>query len=430
MGQAGGVTAIDLATGVAVWHNASVGGSASPALDGDTLYIHDTAGVVWALDARSGEQRWMHKTDESSTLGGVLVARIVTKNFVLVGGSGLEEVALPAGWPATFRGFAVAAPRRTTARSAWKKHTVEPPSNGATMWSTLSVDETSGVVVAATANNYTGEPSDTSDAFLALPSADGANFLWKQQIRQGNVFTSRESKGDLDADFGANPILFEVDGRKLAAGGNKGGDIWVLDESDGSIVKQRNFSSGSSFKGGVFNNGAWDGKSLLFAVNIATSTSRGSEPAQVDAATLFALDPLTLDVKWERQVKGPAYSPISVANGVGFFEEHHAPGLRHRDRRSVDGVHDRGHDLHGTRLVRRLRGFRQRDVVAPGERRHQVLRAQIALIWWRCPQNAAAAFRRGRPVVGEVETNAVSERFEGLSPLTWRDSTSESIAAS
>jgi outer membrane protein assembly factor BamB len=36
-------------------------------------------------------------------------------------------------------------------------------------------------------------------------------------------------------------------------------------------------------------------------------------------AVLYALDPLTLDTVWARQVAGPVYGRITVANGVGFF---------------------------------------------------------------------------------------------------------------
>jgi polyvinyl alcohol dehydrogenase (cytochrome) len=203
---------------------------------------------------------------------------------------------------------------------AWKKYTVEPPSTGVGIWSTLSVDEAGGMVIAGTGNNYTGPASDTSDAFLALDLAQGdGDFLWKAQIHTGDVFVSRQSNGNPDADFGANPILFDLDGRKLAAGGNKGGEVWVVDRTNGSIIKERTIGPASAFKGGVFNNGAWDGSSILVICNGATSTGPGSEDAPAaNVATLFALDPLTLDIKWERQVNGPAFSPITVANGVGF----------------------------------------------------------------------------------------------------------------
>jgi polyvinyl alcohol dehydrogenase (cytochrome) len=313
----GGLIALDLATGAEIWRNVDAAGPSSLALDGNVLYMHDFPGNVRAFDVTDGHQLWEYKTDENANIVG-FSSPVVTKDLVLVGGSGLEEVALPAGMPATFRGFVLALNKDGTL--AWKKYTVEPPHNGVGIWSTLSVDESAGMVVAATGNNYTGEPSDTSDAFLALPLATGADFLWKTQILTGDVFTSRQSNGNPDADFGANPILFDFEGRKLAAGGNKGGNVWVIDRATGVEITRRNIGPSSAFKGGVFNNGAWDGSSILVLCNGATSTGPGSEeaPAQ-NVATLFALHPLTLDIKWERQVNGPAYSPITVANGVGFF---------------------------------------------------------------------------------------------------------------
>jgi outer membrane protein assembly factor BamB len=315
---AGGVIAIDLATGTMIWRNMSVGGYASLAVDKGVLYHHDPGGIVRALDAADGRVLWEHKTDEHPSLIG-FSSPIVTRDFVLVGGASNDETVVPRGEQSSFRGFVIAL-NKADGSLAWKKYTVEPPHNGAAIWSTLSADETTGVVVAATGNNYTGEASPTSDAFLTLPLANGQDFLWTRQILEGDVFTITQTNRNPEADFGANPILFEVQGRKLAAGGNKGGDVWVLDRADGSIVQRRNLSAPSSFKGGVFNSGAWDGKSLLFVVNGATSSGAGSEAAQPDeVAALFALDPLTLEINWERQIEGPAFSPISVANGVGFF---------------------------------------------------------------------------------------------------------------
>jgi outer membrane protein assembly factor BamB len=230
----GGLIALDLATGAEIWRNQQAATSSSLAVDSGVLYMHDFAGYVRAFDVDDGHQLWEYDTDDNpNTIG--FSSPVVTKDLVLVGGSGLEEVALPPGTPATFRGFVLALNKKTGAH-AWKKYTVEPPSTGVGIWSTLSADESAGVVIAATGNNYTGAPSDTSDAFLALPLADGADFLWKQQIFEGDVFTSRQSNGNPDADFGANPILFEVEGKMLAAGGNKGGDVWVVDRSSGAIV--------------------------------------------------------------------------------------------------------------------------------------------------------------------------------------------------
>jgi outer membrane protein assembly factor BamB len=109
---------------------------------------------------------------------------------------------------------------------------------------------------------------------------------------------------------------------KLVAAGQKSGDFHVLNrEDDGSEVCMRNLSPGSANgRMGIFNNGAWDGTHLLVAANGATSDAAGSEPAAGSFGTsvLFALDPETCDIVWERQLPGPVLAPITVANGVGF----------------------------------------------------------------------------------------------------------------
>jgi polyvinyl alcohol dehydrogenase (cytochrome) len=315
--DAGGLFAIDLASGSQIWRNAAAGTYSALALDNGVLYMNDPQGWLRAFDANDGHQLWELQTHEGAS---GFSSVVVTKDLVIIGGSSGEESSVPAGGTATFRGFVLAAKKDGTL--AWKTHTVEEPHTGCGVWSTPSVDEEAGVVFASTGNNYTGDASDTSDAFLAFPLADGARLLWKKQIFEGDVFIIAQSNGNPDADFGANPVLFEVGDRKLVGGGNKGGDFWVLDRADGSIVAKRNLGANawSPFKGGIFISGAWDGSSLLAVVNNATSTGPGSEETPADrAATLFAFDPLTLDIKWERQVLGPAFSPITVANGVGFF---------------------------------------------------------------------------------------------------------------
>ena len=310
----GGIIAIELATGAEIWRNSTTSGSSSLALDGTVLYLHDSGGNVRALDIADGHELWMQPTDNVGAVVG-FSSPVVTRDFVLVATSSAEELILAAGNPATFHG-AVFAVNKSDGSLAWKKPTVDPPGDGVGVWSTLSVDEGAGLVFASTGNNYT-VASNTSDAFLAIPLADGASFRWKAQILENDVYTSRKSNGNPDADFGANPILFEVQGRKVVAGGNKGGDVWVLDRTSGEVIKKRNLGPSSAARGGIFNNGAWDGSSLLLAVNGATSTDPRSEQGP-SPTTLFALDPLTLEIKWERQIQGPSFSPITVANGVGF----------------------------------------------------------------------------------------------------------------
>ena len=308
-----GVIALDLATGSELYRNPDISGNPSPTLDGGILYVHANNGTIYALSPDDLHVIWSFPTDDQANLVG-FSSPVVTKDFVIVGGSTLEELLIPSGGP-QFRGFITAV--RKDGTFGWKIYTVEPGAHGATLWSTVSVDEESGIVVGSTSNNHGPPATDTSDAFLAVPLQDGASFLWKSQIFQGDVWNV-QNFGSPDNDFGANPILFELDGRKVAAGANKGGDIWVVDRLTGEVLRQRNIGGRGAATGGVFVNGAWDGTSLLVACNNTTSTGPGSETSG-PAATLFSINPSTLDINWERQVTGLVFSWITVANGAGFF---------------------------------------------------------------------------------------------------------------
>jgi outer membrane protein assembly factor BamB len=309
-----GIIAVDVVTGNELWRNPDVGGTSSLALDGNVLYVHDGGGIIHALDIdNNGAELWQLPTAEGpGTVG--FSSPVVTKDYVLVGGSTLEEIVPPAGG-AIFKGFVLAANKDGSL--AWRKHTVTDPEKGATIWSTVSADESLGVIYAATGNNHGPPAGTTSDAFLAIPM-DGGDYKWTKQSVEGDIWML--GVGSPDYDFGANPIVFDYNDKKLVAGGNKGGDFWVLDRETGEILKQVNLGPGGASRGGFFISGAWDGKHLLAACNLATSTEPGSEQSSAaEAAVLFALQPETLDIVWSRQVKGPVFGPISVANGVGLF---------------------------------------------------------------------------------------------------------------
>jgi outer membrane protein assembly factor BamB len=308
-----GVTTLDLATGDVIWRASEYHVTSSPALSDGVLYVHDTMGVVRAFRAEDGTELWKYQTSPLSVTCGYSSPK-VTSDLVIVGGSSTDE--LSANAP-EFRGFVLALHKRD-GTLAWQKFTVDGAERGATVWSTVSIDEHLGVVYTGTGNNYGPPASSTSDAYLAMPLETGESFIWVQQMVAGDTWMINSP--DPDEDFGANPVVYDVEGRRLVAGGNKGGDFWILDRETGAIIQKRNLGPGSAFKGGIFQAVAWDGQRLLTVCNGATSTEPGSEDASAqDTAVLYALDPLSLDINWARQIRGPVYGPIAVANGVGFF---------------------------------------------------------------------------------------------------------------
>jgi polyvinyl alcohol dehydrogenase (cytochrome) len=248
---------------------------------------------------------------------------VVAGDLVIVGLSSNEETS--AINDASFRG-GVAAFDKETGEQRWRFHTADDGYSGAAVWSTVSVSLEERMVFASSGNNYTGDANEYSDAIIALDLETGEK-LWSRQCETGDVFTIRNPQGNPDNDFGANPILFEaeIDGelRKLVGAGAKSGIFWVFDRLTGKDVWSVEVGGASAGAGGFLNNGAFDGERLIGASNLGTSDGPGSEPSNNSSgagttARLVALDPANGDVLWERQLAAFVWSPITIANGVGF----------------------------------------------------------------------------------------------------------------
>jgi polyvinyl alcohol dehydrogenase (cytochrome) len=300
----GGLYAFRADTGAMLWENLQISATSSLTYRDGTLYVHDFGAALRALDAATGQQKWAAETDAHPLATG-LSSPVVFERYVIVGISSNEIVREGA----TFRG-GVAAFDRDSGEQLWRDYTEQPPHNGAAVWSTVSIDTEARVVFAGSGQNYTGEAGPGSDAIFALDLDSGAR-LWTTQTVEGDVFTPINPGGP-DADFGANPILFEaeIDGvrRALVGAGQKNGMFWTLDRRTGDVVWNRMLGPGSPLTGGVLNNGGFDGTHILVANN---------DPA-AGHGTLFALDPSDGTIAWQRELAGWVWAPITTANGVGF----------------------------------------------------------------------------------------------------------------
>jgi polyvinyl alcohol dehydrogenase (cytochrome) len=316
----GGTAALDDHTGRVQWLDPGVSGTSSPAEDDGTVYVLDGATVLHALDAATGHEHWAVRLDTQPYAGG-FSSPVVIGPLVIVGIASVAEVASSSA--VTFRGSVVAVDRSTGA-VAWRHYTVDPPSDGVGVWSSVSVDAGTSTVFVSTGNNYTVE-GPTSDAILALDVQTGAP-RWIRQVSGGDVFTITHPESG-DSDFGTNPILFDasVHGtrRHLLAAGQKSGAFWVLDRETGEILWRRTVSGGSALIGGVFNNGAYDGRRLILAGNnggpgAAARTPGAPAPGGPHSTALTALDPATGRVLWRHELGGWVWAPITIAHGVGF----------------------------------------------------------------------------------------------------------------
>ncbi|HEX3595025.1 MAG TPA: PQQ-binding-like beta-propeller repeat protein [Polyangiaceae bacterium] len=314
---------VDAKTGATKW-TANVGATSSPAYADGLLYVHDGTSNLHALDAATGVEKWVQKTNPHANAWG-FSSPIVAGNLVIVGTSGSEEEAT--GNAPTFRGSVVALDAKSGAMK-WTFYTVDEMHNGATIWSSPTADLEADMVFVSTGNNYSGDATDTSDAIIAL-KLDTGDVLWKHQVMMDDVWSNYLTSmppDTIDHDFGANPTLFEatIGGTptKLVGAGTKGGVFYALNRMTGDLVWSKQVGPPTVLRGGMLNNGAFDGKHILVASNTGTSASPGSEPLVSGIASvtsrLAALDPATGDIVWDRQLGAAVWAPISVAGGVGF----------------------------------------------------------------------------------------------------------------
>jgi polyvinyl alcohol dehydrogenase (cytochrome) len=295
------VRAYEAASGKELWQTAVTSTSTLGYLGG-TLYVDTPSSEIVALDAESGMKLWNKKHHMATEADGNS-SPIPVGDVVYIGGSN-GNMELAGG--GTFRGY-LSALNRMTGDILWHTYTVPEGARGASIWSTPSVDVEGGFVYGSTGNNYGAPATDTSDAILQFDIKTGA-MGWKAQRVMGDTFGAGVGP---DADFGANPVLYEtmVGGQltKVASAGNKGGDAHAVRRDNGMVLWTRNLGGGSATgSAGVFTNSTWTGKNMLFAQN-------NNGPA-----TLYALDGATGDIVWEARLPGQVWGRLAVANGIGF----------------------------------------------------------------------------------------------------------------
>jgi polyvinyl alcohol dehydrogenase (cytochrome) len=293
------IRAIDAATGKDFW-KVSVASTSSMSYADGVLYCNDNDGVINAINAADGKMLWKKPAEKQASDGSA--SPLVVGDFVVVGGSN-GSAELGGG---VFRGYMTALDKMT-GELKWTTFTVPEGARGASMWSSPSADLAAGIVYGGTGNNYGAPATDTSDAFLAFDLKTGT-LKWKNQRVMNDTFGGGIGP---DADFGANPVLFDtlVGGTmtKVIGAGNKGGQAHAVKRDDGSMLWQRTLCSGAADGSqGVFVNSTWSGKHLIMACN------------EGGPATLYGLDGATGNIGWMRKLSASVWGRISVANGVGF----------------------------------------------------------------------------------------------------------------
>lgn len=204
----GFVYALDAMSGCTYWSfkaDAGVRTAITVARVGDRGYaamFGDTQANVYGLDAQTGAPLWKMKADDHA-FARITGAPTFANGRLYVPVSSVEEVAgaRPNYACCTFRGSVVALDAATGAQ-LWKSYMIpDPPqivgknsagtpqwrSAGVAIWTSPTVDLAANMIYVATGNAYTSPAAPTSDAVVALRMSDGA-IQWVQQVTPGDVY--------------------------------------------------------------------------------------------------------------------------------------------------------------------------------------------------------------------------------------------------
>jgi polyvinyl alcohol dehydrogenase (cytochrome) len=156
-------------------------------------YVTDWWGKVYALDADTGAELWKVKVDDHTAIRLTGAPTLHQGRLYVPIASGEEGLANDPDYVCcTFRGTLVALDA-ATGKTIWRTHTIDQPAvavpgdghrmgpAGAGIWSAPTIDERRRLIYVATGDDYTDPATGASDAIIAF-DLDTGNKRWTSQV--------------------------------------------------------------------------------------------------------------------------------------------------------------------------------------------------------------------------------------------------------
>jgi polyvinyl alcohol dehydrogenase (cytochrome) len=221
-------------------------------------FFGDKEGNVYAFDAATGAELWKRKADDQEFIrvtgspkyhDGRLYVPVTT-----------TEEALPTAECCKSQGALVAL-EASSGKQIWKTYTIKqrPRRIGKTrtgkavwgpagvgIWGTPTLDLKKGMIYVGTANSTSPPEAETSDSLLGLDLKTG-KIRWHKKFTLGDIWNKSckfedfdpalcPNPGAADEDFGASPVLVELDGGKRVLLGPQKSAFNAVDPANGDIL--------------------------------------------------------------------------------------------------------------------------------------------------------------------------------------------------
>ncbi|MBF9252193.1 PQQ-binding-like beta-propeller repeat protein [Pontibacter sp. 172403-2] len=293
------------------WH----GFAGTGTLGGGKLFEASVEGNAFALDPATGEVLWKTKFTDDPEAGN-LGTLLYYDGLVYIGVSSVEE--MQENSTPDLQGKVVAL-NAEDGRKVWEKALVEPPQNGAPMWTSFALDPELNTLFFTTGNNYTGEEASAmSDAVIAVDAKTG-DIKWFTQVTPHDLWTHSNKKGP-DYDFAGGAQLFtaNINGqpRKLVGAAQKSGIYYALDAETGEKVWEISIGYGG-VDGGMHGEASiGEGTVLAWSNNNYNHGNMAPDKAKI---TIKALDASTGKLKWVKNEAQPAAIVPGYLAGDVYF---------------------------------------------------------------------------------------------------------------
>jgi polyvinyl alcohol dehydrogenase (cytochrome) len=314
---------------------------------GTRAYFGDLESNFYALDANTGRLIWQKKLDNQAFTRITGTAKLYDgRLYVPIASQEENAGANPFYSCCTFRGNVVAI-KASDGSEVWRtymspeaKPTGKGPTgvqfygpSGATVWSSPTIDVKRKLIYVATGNGYSDPDIKTADAIVAM-DMDTGKIRWSVQASpdmfnwdcggRGPKKANCPDNAGTDVDFGASPILVDLDGgHQMILAGQKSAVVWGFDpDQQGKAVWQTRIGKGGPGGGIQWGLAYSPADKLVFAP--LADTVRG-EPSS--GGGLFAIDPATGKQVWhtpppkpscagQRGCSGAQRSPPTVIPGA------------------------------------------------------------------------------------------------------------------